>query len=158
MSRLGEFIVDVFCKRDALLPTIFYENAHFMLVYDKYPIVRGHMLIIPKRHVEDIIALDAEEWESLRQLKDKVLPIALRRYCGESISYNVAIQIGEHSGREIDHLHIHILPRAPGDSFEGDSRKLYRNIVERNERQDSSWVEEEVQALRKLLKYTPKKQ
>jgi len=129
-----------------------------MFVYDKYPIMRGHMLIIPKRHVEDMIALDAEEWESLGQLKDKVLPVALKRYCGESISYNVAIQIGEHSGREINHLHIHILPRAADDSFEGDSRELYRNIVERKERKGLSAVEEEVQALRKLFKYTPKKQ
>ena len=58
------------------------------------------MLIIPKRHVWDMIELDAEEWMSLGQLKDKALPVALKRYCGESISYNVAIQIGEHSGRE----------------------------------------------------------
>ena len=129
-----------------------------MFVYDKYPIMRGHMLIIPKRHVWDMIELDAEEWVSLGQLKDKALPVALKRYCGESISYNVAIQIGENSGREINHLHIHILPRAPGDPFEGDSRRLYSNIVGRKEKRDSSEVEQEVQALRKLFKYTPEKQ
>lgn len=129
-----------------------------MFVYDKYPIIRGHMLIIPKRHVEDMINLDAEEWESLRQLKDHALPIALKRYCGDNISYNVAMQIGEHSGREINHLHMHILPRASADPFQGDSRKLYANIVDRGERRDSSGVEEEVNALRKLFKYTQKKQ
>ena len=148
----------MFCKRSVLLPTIFYENEHFMFIYDKYPIIRGHMLIIPKRHVEDMINLDAEEWESLRQLKDQALPIALKRYCGDSISYNVAMQIGEHSGREINHLHMHILPRASADPFQGDSRKLYANIVDRGERRDSSGVEEEVIALRKLFKYTQKKQ
>lgn len=128
-----------------------------MFVCDKYPIIRGHMLIIPRRHVDDMISLDKEEWESLRQLKDGALPVALRRYCGESISYNVAIQIGEHSGREINHLHIHIIPRAPGDPFTGSSRNLYSNVIDRSTR-DSSGVEAEVKELRKLFKYTPKKQ
>ena len=129
-----------------------------MFVYDKYPIMRGHMLIIPKRHVEDMIRLNAEEWESLRQLKDKALPVALKRYCGESISYNVAMQVGEHSGREINHLHMHILPRVANDQFSGSPRKLYSAILGGSEKRDSSGVEEEVKALRKLFKYTPEKQ
>jgi diadenosine tetraphosphate (Ap4A) HIT family hydrolase len=129
-----------------------------MFAYDKYPIMRGHMLIIPKRHVEDMIGLDAEEWESLRQLKDEALPVALKRYCGESISYNVAMQVGENSGREINHLHMHILPRVADDQFSGSPRKLYSAILGRSEKRDSSGVEEEVKALRKLFRYKPEKQ
>ncbi len=147
---------DAFCSREALL-TIFHETKQFMLVYDKRPIVRGHMLIIPKRHVEDIIDLNKAEWEDLEQLKDKDLPLALSRYCKEARSYNMAIQIGEYSGREIDHLHMHIIPRTAEDTFKEDSGKLYSNIVDR-QAGDKSGVEEEVTALRKLFKYKPERQ
>ncbi len=145
---------DVFCSREELLPTVFYETERFMFVYDKYPIITGHMLIIPKRHIEDMIELDASEWKDLEQLKNSALPKALGRYCKDGISYNVAIQIGEHSGREINHLHIHILPRTAEDSFKEDSQQVYMNIANRKLR-DGSSVAEEVKELRKLFKYKP---
>ena len=145
---------DVFCDRGRLSDTIFHETERFMLVYDLYPVLKGHVLIIPKRHVEDIIELDSAEWTDLKKIKDECLPIILERYCDSSRSYNMAVQIGKHSGREIDHLHIHILPRSKGDIFSGSPRKLYMSVGHR-EQKDSSSVPAEVKALRKLFRYKP---
>ncbi len=145
---------DVFCSREKLSNTIFYETEKFMLVYDLFPIVKGHMLIIPKRHVDDIIRLDAAEWKDLEKVKNKCIPVLLDRYCRDDRSYNIAVQIGEYSGREINHLHIHILPRAENDAYKKRTMELYRNIEARRAQAEGA-VGTEVKELRKLFKYKP---
>ncbi len=37
-----------------------FENVEFRVILDKFPAAKGHVLILPKEHVEDIYELDAE--------------------------------------------------------------------------------------------------
>ena len=38
-------------------PEILKQNSTFVVKYDRYPVVAGHVLIIPKRHVSTILEL-----------------------------------------------------------------------------------------------------
>ncbi len=49
---------DVFCT-PKIYETTFFETPQFLAAYNIYPIIRGHSLIIPKRHAERITDLSA---------------------------------------------------------------------------------------------------
>ena len=54
----------VFCQiNDSVL-----ENDLAIAFYDKYPVNKGHLLIIPKRHVEQYFDLTLQERSAIDQL------------------------------------------------------------------------------------------
>lgn len=57
----------LFCKKyKEKENTIFGENEFFYYNLDKFPVVPGHIEIIPKRHVVSILDLNENEWKSLQ--------------------------------------------------------------------------------------------
>ncbi|OGF90549.1 hypothetical protein A3I27_02705 [Candidatus Giovannonibacteria bacterium RIFCSPLOWO2_02_FULL_43_11b] len=91
------------------------------------PIVTGHVLVCPTRHVEKIDQLSNGE---LKAIKDLI--VKLKKGLASSLlaeGFNIAWNEGKMAGQAIDHLHIHVVPRKTGDSgiHEYDPRKfLYR--------------------------------
>jgi diadenosine tetraphosphate (Ap4A) HIT family hydrolase len=81
--------------------------------YDRYPVSKGHLLIIPFRHVADFFALTEEEVEAALELvqEAKVKADAELRPDG----YNVGINVGQAAGQTVMHVHIHLIPRYAGD-------------------------------------------
>ena len=80
-----------------------------------YPYVSGHVLVLPKRKVGDLVNLENEEyielWEGVR-LATQAIQSA---YKPDGI--NIGANIGEAAGASIpDHLHVHCLPRWKGDT------------------------------------------
>lgn len=92
---------------------IIYETANTLSFYDKYPVTKGHTLIIPKQHIEDYfqieVTLQNELWNSVNHCK-KILD-NLHKPNG----YNTGINIGKAAGQSIFHTHIHLIPRYNGD-------------------------------------------
>lgn len=89
------------------------ESATAYAIYDKFPINKGHTLIIPKRHCADYFSLTFKEqsacWYILNTTK-KVLEEKFNPH-----GYNVGININEPAGQTIPHVHIHLIPRYKGD-------------------------------------------
>lgn len=85
----------------------------FLARHDKYPISPGHTLLVPRRHVADIVDLTAEEREDLFDLLAEVRGLLQRRYSPDG--FNIGINIGAAAGQTIEHLHIHVIPRYLGD-------------------------------------------
>ena len=54
----------VFCQ----IKEIVLENELAIAFYDKYPVNKGHLLIIPKRHVEQYFDLTEQERKAIDQL------------------------------------------------------------------------------------------
>lgn len=93
----------------------------------KMPIIPGHILVCPKRCVEKIEELNAEEIEALFSLVVDIKK-ALAETFGAT-GFNVAWNEGEVAGQTVPHLHIHIVPRSVNDKgiVEYEPRKfLYR--------------------------------
>lgn len=89
------------------------EGTYAYVIYDKYPVNPGHALIVPKRHVADYFDLspveEIEMWQLVRQMKTHLE----QEY--HPSGYNIGINCGKDAGQTIFHLHIHLIPRYPGD-------------------------------------------
>lgn len=101
------------------------ENDLAVAIEDLEPVSAGHMLIIPKRHVEDIFELDAAEVESchtlLRAARDR---LSTER---KPDGFNVGANQGSAAGQTIQHAHLHLIPRYLGDH--PDPRGGIRHVI-----------------------------
>lgn len=89
------------------------QNNTFFAIYDEFPVSDGHVLLIPKRHVESFFDITKKELDDLFELIKKVREIVDRKFNPDG--YNIGINEGRAAGRTIDHLHIHVIPRYKGD-------------------------------------------
>ena len=101
------------------------QSPHFVAVADGYPLTVGHALVIPRRHVESLFDLDPHEVAEAYELLSEVRGILLGRYA--PAGFNVGVNDGRQAGRTVDHLHIHLFPRDPGDA--ADPRGGIRNML-----------------------------
>ena len=93
---------------------IFQRSKHSFAVLNLYPYNNGHALIVPNKHIGDLIKLNREEKEDLLRLFEStkvMLDKALKPR-----GYNVGMNLGRVAGAGFPgHLHIHLVPRWGGD-------------------------------------------
>lgn len=79
------------------------ENEEFLAFLDIMPLVEGHTLVIPKREVDFIFDLEAEEhkrlWDYAREVGKKLS----KTYPDKRVVISVV-------GLEVPHAHIHLMP------------------------------------------------
>ena len=108
----------VFCKilkqkKDAQ-NYILLRTAHAYSVLNIYPYNNGHMLIVTKRHVDDLDKLTRAEREDLLDLLRTTKALVQRSL--KPKGYNIGINLGRVAGAGFPgHLHIHLVPRWKGD-------------------------------------------
>ncbi|MFQ3620300.1 MAG: HIT domain-containing protein [Spirochaetales bacterium] len=88
-----------------------YQDPFFIGVVNLYPYNPGHLMIFPKRHVEDLRSLTKKEGERYLTLTNCFLNILDVLY--HPSAYNIGYNMGAHAGASIPHLHLHIIPRYP---------------------------------------------
>ncbi|MCM8763452.1 MAG: HIT family protein [Candidatus Omnitrophica bacterium] len=104
----------IFCqivnrKREAL---IIYEDEYTMAFADLFPLMRGHTLVIPKRHFSNIYELDLESAGYVFKTTTKIAKKIKELLRPDGINIH---QTNERAaGQEVYHLHIHIIPRYIG--------------------------------------------
>jgi diadenosine tetraphosphate (Ap4A) HIT family hydrolase len=101
-----------FCSLDTDR-SILMENIGAFAIYDKFPVNKGHTLIIPKRHVSSFFELTIKDQTSCMLLLNKVQKKLEAEFNPDG--FNVGINIGESGGQTIPHVHIHLIPRYNGD-------------------------------------------
>ncbi|MGC8662621.1 MAG: HIT family protein [Candidatus Micrarchaeia archaeon] len=143
---------DVFCNKKVLIKQAYYESKYIYILYNIRPILPGHSLIIPKRHVEFIQDLKEDEWLDILHAVKKILPILMSKYKADS--YNLTSNIGPYSGREINHVHIHVIPRKKDDLYSKNVDMLYAGIEKDLYPVDKDVdPAKETKELRKIFKY-----
>ena len=60
-----------FCQIYEEKKKVKYEDEHFFIQFDAYPVTAGHLEIIPKRHIESVFQLSEAEWKQLQQTLKK---------------------------------------------------------------------------------------
>lgn len=98
-----------FCE----LNTYKLENDLAFVIYDKYPVTKGHVLVIPKRHVADYFDTTEEEKRAMQQLAEEIREIQKEELSPDG--FNIGINCGEAAGQTIFHVHMHVIPRYKGD-------------------------------------------
>ena len=82
---------------------------------DVNPSTNGHMLIVPKKHYENILDIDLEIYNyAISLIKEKLYPLVKEKLNCDGITI---IQNNEY-GQEVKHLHIHVIPRYEKDAHE----------------------------------------
>lgn len=89
------------------------ESATVYAILDKFPVLRGHTLIIPKQHVADYFDLSERTKTACWLVVDRVKMLLAQRYSPDG--FNVGINVGQAAGQTIPHVHIHVIPRYTGD-------------------------------------------
>lgn len=91
----------------------FSESENFLAIYNIAPILPGHSLIIPKRHVESLLELDDKEFYEMTVFSRDITKMLIEIF--KSSGFDWKIREGEDAGQSIPHLHIHMIPRRPND-------------------------------------------
>lgn len=92
--------------------TLLAESATAFSMLDKFPVSKGHALIIPKRHVDNYFDLSFREQSACIFMLNYVKEILQKKY--EPDGYYVFINVGKSAGQLIDHVHIELIPRYGG--------------------------------------------
>ncbi|MEM7813901.1 MAG: HIT family protein [Candidatus Aenigmatarchaeota archaeon] len=116
-----------FCNPDVIKRHAYGETNLFRFFYNHKPILPGHSLIVPKRHVETFLDLTDAELSELA-LSAKHLAAALMAAYGCD-GIDMLIQNGRTAGASVDHIHWHIVPRKAGD-IDGDPSMWIAKIIE----------------------------
>ena len=98
-----------FCKQER---SLLIKNGKLVFVQLSNPrLVDGHLLVIPKRHVEQLSELNTEERDELLSLIAEFQAKITGRFatgCDVRQNYRPFLQQGR---LKVDHLHVHLLPR-----------------------------------------------
>lgn len=105
------------------------ENQLAMAFFDKYPVQKGHLLIIPKRHAETYFHATPEEIVAMDALARQGRDLLQKKYNPQG--YNLGVNVGYYGGQTVMHLHLHLIPRYIGDVPDprGGIRKAIPNLV-----------------------------
>jgi len=90
-----------------------FEGELAFVIRDGHPVSPGHMLVIPKRHVASFFETTTEEQASMLRLLNLARIEIAQQF--KPAGYNVGINDGAAAGQTVAHLHIHLIPRYPGD-------------------------------------------
>lgn len=85
------------------------EGSFFIVSLNLYPFNPGHLIIFPKRHLEDIGSYSDAEVMELHRLSAHACT-ALRE-THHARGFNIGYNMGSTAGASIEHLHLHIIPR-----------------------------------------------
>ena len=119
----------VFCSETTLNIEKFYEDENFIAVYNIRPVVKGHCLVIPKRHIESMIELNENERKDFISFSNRAVFIALKYANTNDLDF--LLQKGENAGQSIKHLHFHIMPRKRNDSLGVNKDKFFQSFAEK---------------------------
>lgn len=89
------------------------ENELAIARLDDFPINKGHLEVIPKRHVKDWWETTLDERIAIFNLLDQAKKIIDEKYNPDG--YNIGMNLGEKAGQSVMHLHVHLIPRYDGD-------------------------------------------
>lgn len=101
----------IFCKIiDGSIPSAkIYEDDHVYAFMDIMPLTKGHTLIIPKNHKENVYDLSEEEASNLFKVVPKIASV-LKESFGP-VGMNLLNNNGAPAGQSVFHFHLHFIPR-----------------------------------------------
>ncbi len=101
------------------------SNELAFAIRDVYPVSPGHTLVIPHRVVPTWWEASDDEQRAILELVDVVKGLLDDER--SPAGYNVGFNAGAAAGQTVDHLHVHVIPRFPGDM--DDPRGGVRHVI-----------------------------
>ena len=89
------------------------ENEAAYVRYDSNSLSRGHVLVVPKRHVADFFEMNSTEQGAVLDLLNRARRLIENEHKPDG--YNIGVNIGKAAGQSRMHVHVHLIPRYAGD-------------------------------------------
>ncbi len=115
------------------------ETAQSLAFLDIMPLNKGHALVIPKKHAENVLDISEDEMADIGRLVHK-LASAIKKATG-AVGLNLIQNNGKAAHQFVMHFHMHIIPRFSNDSFgfnwnpgkyeEGEMQQMQKKILDR---------------------------
>ena len=106
----------IFCRIAAgeIPSATVYEDDDFRAILDLGPAAKGHTLVIPKNHSDNLLSVEPDTAAKALKVISKTAN-AIKEALGCD-GINVVQNNGEAAGQTVMHLHFHIIPRYKNDS------------------------------------------
>lgn len=129
----------IFCKiANGEIPSkTLYEDEKFRVILDLAPAAKGHALILPKEHADNLFELPDETAAEVFVLAKRMAVLLKEKLCCDGL--NVVQNNGAVAGQTVPHFHLHLIPR-----YEGDGQNI--NWVAKEET-----TQEELEAVRSQI-------
>ena len=98
----------IFCKiiKGEIPDKRIYEDDKVIALLDLHPAANGHTLIIPKKHITDMIEMDDDTLIHIYNVAKKLTPILMEKTNSTALS----LRVNYGDSQEIKHFHMHLLP------------------------------------------------
>jgi len=106
----------IFCKIAAgeIPSRTIYEDKDFRAILDIAPASKGHAIILPKNHADNLYELSDEDASKIFIVAKKVARAMKEAFHCKGL--NILQNNGELAGQTVFHLHVHVLPRYADDN------------------------------------------
>lgn len=105
-SSFCVFCEDVIKGRNA---AFVFEDDTTIAFMDYAPVEEGHILVIPKRHYENVMDIDEENYTHVHLTAKKISPALLSALHAEGL--NIGQNNGTCANQIVPHYHLHLIPR-----------------------------------------------
>lgn len=107
----------IFCKivEGKIPSTKIFEDEYNIAIFDINPIAKAHTLFITKEHYSNLLDVPAEKIPLLFVNLPRLVSAILKASGFEG--FNILQNNQRCAGQLIPHLHLHIIPRRPGDQI-----------------------------------------
>lgn len=105
----------IFCKiaKGEIPSATLYEDEEFRVILDLGPANKGHALILPKAHYENLYDLP-DEMAAHAMILVKKIATKMKGILNCD-GYNLVQNNGEAAGQTVFHFHMHLIPRYTDD-------------------------------------------
>lgn len=113
------------------MASVVYDDENVMAILDHMPATVGHVLVIPRVHLAGLADTDdvlgAAIWRAARHVS-----VALRASGLRCEGVRLSLADGEAAGQDVFHVHLHVVPRYPGDGVvvTADWKKRPRELLD----------------------------
>lgn len=112
----------IFCKiiKKDIPAEIVYEDPGFMAFLDIQPVSDGHLLIIPKKHIEWMQDADDDTIAGMYRLAKRMIIAMKTGLVCDYVQLSVV-------GKDVPHFHVHLIPRYFNDGLIQYPTSKYRD-------------------------------
>lgn len=98
----------IFCKisNHEVTSDIVAEDDEVIVFKDLHPKAETHWLIVPKKHIHSVLAVESADWPLVAGVIKKAADVAKEKGLA---GYKLVFNVGREGGQMVDHLHLHLL-------------------------------------------------
>jgi len=86
-----------------------YEDDKVIAILDISQTTKGHTLVIPKKHYDNVLEMPKDEYLYLMEVAQKIAKHLVDKL--NATGLNILVNTNESAGQTVMHTHIHLIPR-----------------------------------------------